>query len=158
MLEAGEIDALISADVTKCMLEHSPKVGRLFLDYREVESDYYRRTGILPIMHTVVMRRDLLAQPPELSQAVYKGFCEAKQTAEEEYRHGLIFNSMGTMFPWFSELVEKDIAVLGEDWWPYGIQANRKSIDGVLRYHHEQGITDRLFTLQDIFVPGLLAT
>lgn len=158
MLEAGEIDALISADVPKCMLEHSPKVGRLFLDYREVESDYYRRTGIFPIMHTVVIRRDLLAQHPELSQAVYKEFCDAKQTAEEKYRHGLIFNSMGTMFPWFSELVEKDIAVLGEDWWPYGIQANRKSIDAVLRYHHEQGITDRLFTVQDIFAPGLLAT
>ena len=158
MLESGEIDALISADVPKCMLEHSPRVGRLFPNYREVESDYYRRTGIFPIMHTVVIRRDLLAQHPELSHAIYRGFCDAKKIAEEKYKHELIFNSMGTMFPWFSQLVEDDIAMLGEDWWPYGIEANRQSIEAVLRYHHEQGITERLFTVEDIFLPQLLAT
>ncbi|WP_263381286.1 substrate-binding domain-containing protein [Granulicella arctica] len=158
MLEAGEIDALISADVPKCMLEHSPKVGRLFPNFREVESDYYKHTGIFPIMHTVVVRRDLLAKHPELSQFIYKGFCDAKKTAQEKYKHGLIFNSMGTMFPWFSQLVEEDLAVLGEDWWPYGIEANRKSIDAVLRYHHEQGITDRLFKIEDIFLPEFLTT
>ena len=158
MLEAGEIDALISADVPKCMLEHSPKVGRLFPNFREVESDYYKRTGIFPIMHTVVIRRDLLAKHPNLSQSIYNGFCDAKKATEEKYKHGLIFNSMGTMFPWFSQLVEDDVAVLGEDWWPYGIQANRNSIDAVLRYHHEQGITDRLFTIDDIFLPELLGT
>jgi 4,5-dihydroxyphthalate decarboxylase len=158
MLDAGEIDALISADVPKCMLEHSPKVGRLFPDYREVERDYYQRTGIFPIMHTVVIRRDVLAEHPELAQEVYKGFCDAKKAAEEKYQHGLIFNSMGTMFPWFSQLVDEDIAVLGEDWWPYGMTANRKAIDAVLRYHHEQGITDRLFTVEDIFLPELLTT
>jgi len=65
---------------------------------------------------------------------------------------------MGTMFPWFSQLVEDDVAVPGEDWWPYGIQANRKSIDAVLRYHYEQGMTDRLFTIEDIFLSELLAT
>ena len=158
MLEAGEIDALISADVPKCMLEHSPKVGRLFTDYQMIEQDYYKRTGIFPIMHTVVLRRDLLAQHPELAQSVYKGFCDAKGAAAEMYKHGMIFNSMGTMFPWFSQLVERDIALLGEDWWPYGVAANRKAIDAVLRYHHEQGLTDRLFTKEDIFVPELLTT
>lgn len=158
MLEAGEIDALISADVPKCMLEHSPKVARLFPRYREIETEYYKRTGIFPIMHTVVIRRDLLKQHPELSQSIYKGFCDAKKAAEEKCKRGLIFNSMGTMFPWFSQLVEEDVALLGETWWPYGIQANRKAIDAVLRYHHEQGITDRLFTIEDIFLPELLTT
>ena len=81
-----------------------------------------------------------------------------KKAAEEKYRHGLIFNSMGTMFPWFSQLVEEGVVVLGEDWWPYGMAANRKAIDAVLRYHHEQGITDRLFAVADIFLPALLAT
>ena len=79
MLETGEIDALISADVPKCMLERSPKVGRLFPDYKEVESDYYRRTGVFPIMHTVVIRRDLLAQHPQLPSATYRGFCAANK-------------------------------------------------------------------------------
>ena len=158
MLEAGEIDALISADVPKCMLQHSPKVERLFLNYRQVEQDYYKRTGIFPIMHTVAVRRDLLTQHPELAQAIYKGFCDSKKAAEEKYKHGLIFNSMGTMFPWFSQLVEEDVAVLDDDWWPYGISANRKAIDAALRYQHEQGITKRLFAAEEIFVPELLNT
>ena len=158
MLEAGEIDALISADVPKCMLEHSPKVERLFLDYRQVEQDYHRRTGIFPIMHTVAVRRELLTEHPGLAQALYKALCVSKKTAEDQYRQGLIFNSMGTMFPWFSQLVEDDTTLLGEDWWPYGIAANRKALDAALRYQHEQGITDRLFTAEEIFVPELLTT
>ena len=68
MLESGEIDALISADTPKCVLETSPKVGRLFEDYEAVERDYYRRTGIFPIMHTVVVTRELAAKEPELDQ------------------------------------------------------------------------------------------
>ena len=158
MLESGEIDALISADVPKCILDHSTNVGTLFPDCREVERDYYKRTGIFPIMHTVVIRRELLNQHPELAQSVYKGFCDAKKTAEEKYKQGLIFNSMGTMFPWFSQLIEEDVAVLGEDWWPYGVAANRKAIDAVLRYHHEQGITDRPFTVENLFLPELMMT
>ena len=156
MLEAGELDALISADVPKCILENSPKVTRLFPDYPTVEREYYKRTGIFPIMHTVVIRKDILAQHPGLAQSVYRGFWESKKAAEEEYKHGVIFNNMGTMFPWFSKLITDDRAVLGEDWWPYGIEANRKAIDAVLRYHFEQGITNRLFKIEDIFLQELL--
>jgi 4,5-dihydroxyphthalate decarboxylase len=158
MLEAGEIDALISADVPKCILEKSPKVGQLFPDYQAVEREYYERTGIFPIMHTVVIRRDLLAQHPELAKAAYQGFCDAKKAAMDRYQHGLIFHNMDVMFPWFSELIDQDRRLLGDDWWPYGIQANRKAIDLILRYHFEQGVTDRLFTIEDIFAPQLLTT
>ncbi|RXH58793.1 4,5-dihydroxyphthalate decarboxylase [Granulicella sibirica] len=158
MLEAGEIDALISADVPKCMLDNSPKVGRLFADFETVEREYYERTGIFPIMHTVVIRKDLLVEHPELAKLAYQGFCDAKKAAVDEYEHGLIFNSMGTMFPWFGKLVNADRALLGDDWWPYGIEANRKALEAILRYHHEQGITDRLFTLREIFVPELMTT
>ena len=158
MLEAGEIDALISADVPKCILDNSSKVTRLFPDYKTAERAYYKRTGIFPIMHTVVIRRDLVTQQPELAKTVYQAFCNAKKTAVEQYKRGLIFNNMGTMIPWFSGLINEDLALLGEDWWPYGIQANRKAIDVILRYHFEQGITKRLFTIEDIFAPELLTT
>lgn len=158
MLEAGEIDALISADNPKCILEHSPQVGRMFEDYPMVEREYYQRTGIFPIMHTVVIRKDLLAKHPELALSIYNGFCDAKNACMEEYLHGKIFNNMGSMLPWFSHLIDKDIALLGNDWWPYGIEANRKAIDVILRYHHEQGITDRLYTVEDLFVTDLLHT
>lgn len=158
MLEAGELDALISADVPKCILQGSPKVGHLFEDYREVESEYFRRTGIFPIMHTVVIRKDLLEENPEIAKTVYKSFCDAKEAAVQKYEHGLIFNSMGTMLPWFSRLISDDRALLGKDWWPYGIGANRKAIEAVLRYHFEQGITERQFTPEEIFVPELMKT
>jgi len=158
MLEAGEIDALISADNPKCILERSPKVGRLFEDYPTVERDYYKRTGIFPIMHTVVIRRDLLAKYPELARNVYQGFCDAKEASVKDYQHGKIFNNMGTMFPWFSHLIDQNISLLGDDWWPYGMDANRKAVEVILRYHHEQGVTDRLYTVDDLFVTDLLNT
>ena len=158
MLESGEIDALISADNPKCILEHSSKVRRLFEDYPTVEREYYRRTGIFPIMHTVVIRRDLLAKHPELARNVYKGFCYAKEAASQEYQHAKIFNNMGTMFPWFSSLIDQDISLLGQDWWPYGMGPNRRAVELILRYHYEQGVTDRLFTIEDLFVADLLNT
>jgi hypothetical protein len=158
MLEAGEIDALISADNPKCILENSPRVGRLFEDYPAVEREYFKRTAIFPIMHTVVIRKDLLAENPGLAKTIYDGFCQAKEAAVKEYEHGRIFNNMATMFPWFSHLTTQDRALLGEDWWPYGIEANRKALEAVLRYNFEQGITPGLLKIEDIFVPELLNT
>ena len=158
LLEDGEIDALISADVPKCVLEKSPKVKRLFPDYEAVERDYYRRTGIFPIMHTVVVRRELAAEHPEIVRAVYQGFCDAKDAVQKQYKQGLIFNNMATMLPWFSQLVEQDRDLLGDDWWPYGMAANRQAVDTFLRYHYEQGLSKRRLTCEDIFVPELLGT
>lgn len=112
MLERGEIDALISADVPKCVLEGSPDVGRLWEDYVEVEREYYGRTGIFPIMHLVVVRREL-AEDRELMRSVYEGFCEAKGVVQGELRKGLIFNNMPVMVPWFSKLLEEDKNLMG---------------------------------------------
>jgi len=158
MLEAGEIDALISADVPKCVLAQSRKVGRLFEDYEAVERDYYRRTGIFPIMHAVVVTRELANAQPELVKAVYRGFCAAKDQMAEQYVKGMTFNNMTLMLPWLTKLIGDDRNLLGDDWWPYGIEANRAAIDAVLRYHHEQGLTERRLTIEEVFVPGLLDT
>jgi hypothetical protein len=158
MLERGEIDALISADAPKAILEGSPKVGRLFEDYEAVERDYYRRTGIFPIMHTVAVTRELAEEHPDLVKAVYHGFCTAKDRMQEQYVKGMRFNNMAIMLPWFSKLIEEDRALLGDDWWPYGVQRNRSAIDVVLRYHHEQGLTKRRLAIEDVFFPGLLNT
>ena len=158
MLERGEIDALISADVPKCVLEKSPKVGRLFADYEAVERDYYRRTGVFPIMHAVVVKRELAEENPDLVKAVYRGFCAAKDQMAEQYVKGMTFNNMTVMLPWLTKLIGDDRELLGDDWWPYGVKANRAAIDAVLRYHHEQGLTARRFRIEDVFVPGLLDT
>ena len=158
MLEAGEIDALISADIPACVLRKSPKVGLLFEDYETVERDYFGRTGIFPIMHTVVVKADLVREQPDLIKAVYQGFCDAKRAMVEQYVKGMTFNNMQTMIPWLTGLIGQNRDLMGEDWWPYGVNANRAAIDAVLRYHHEQGLTKRRFAVEDIFVPYVLDT
>ena len=158
MLERGEIDALISADIPKAVLEGSVKVGRLFEDYETIEHDYYKRTGIFPIMHTVVVTRELADNHPDLVRAVYQGFCAAKDGMEQQYVKGMTFNNMNIMLPWLTKLIGQNRALLSDDWWPYGIRRNRAAIDAILRYHHEQGLTRRRFAIEEVFVQDLLDT
>jgi hypothetical protein len=157
MLEAGEIDALISVDVPQALLDGSPKIARLFPDYKTVEREYYRRTGIFPLMHIVAIRTELLEQPG-LAWAVYRAFTQAKEIPARRYRDGAAKQHMAVMTPWFSELFAENQCLLGQDWWPYGVEANRKAVDTFLRYHYEQGLSARLLTSEDIFVPDLLGT
>ena len=158
MLESGEIDALISANVPKCFLQGSPKVARLFPDYKTAEQNYYRNTGIFPIMHLVAVRKDVLARNPDLARRVYNAFCAAKDVTANQYKMGQIFNNMATMVPWFTQLLGETRQLLGDDWWPYGMKANHKTIDTFLRYHFEQGISKRRLTCEEIFTPELLDT
>jgi ABC-type nitrate/sulfonate/bicarbonate transport system substrate-binding protein len=158
LLEAGEIDALLSVDVPQSLLDGSTtKIRRLFVDYETVERDYYRRTGIFPMMHVVAIRREF-AQDQALVEAVYRAFGRAKEIVQEHYRATAAKQHMSVITPWFSELFAENRALLGEDWWPYGVDANRSAVDTFLRYHHEQGLSQRLLTSEDIFVPGLLDT
>lgn len=158
MLESGQIDALISADIPKCILEKRPTVGRLFEDYESIERAYFERTGIFPIMLTVVVERSFATANPEVVKAVYEGFCAAKAATIEQYTKGMTFNNMATMLPWFTKRIDEDRDVLGDDWWPYGLNKNFDAIDTYLRYHYEQGLSKRRVTCEEIFVPELLAT
>lgn len=160
LLEAGEIDALVSADIPKCILERSPKVARLFPDYVKTEREYFERTKIFPIMHAVVVKRELAEESPALVRAVYDAFCKAKDLAAEQYVKGLTFNNMAMMLPWLTRLVEEDLAVFGKDWWPYGMAANRNTVETFLRYHAEQGLGrhGKKLTCEDVFVRELLDT
>jgi ABC-type nitrate/sulfonate/bicarbonate transport system substrate-binding protein len=157
MLESGEIDALISVDAPMALLQGSTKIARLFPDYESVERDYYRRTGIFPPMHIVAVRKELVHGTEEL-RAVYRAFVEAKDLAERKYLADAPKQHMSLVTPWFSSLFEANRRLLGEDWWPYGLQANRKAVDTYLRYHYEQGLSERLLTSQDIFIPEFLDT
>ena len=158
MLEAGEIDALISVDVPQCVLNRSPQVARLFPDYEAAERAYYKNTGIFPIMHTIVIRKELLTQHPGLAQTLYRGFRDSKEVVMEQYRQGALKQHMAVMIPWFSQLFDENRHLLPDDWWSYGVEANRKTIDTFLRYHFEQGLSQRRLTCEDIFVPELLET
>ncbi|MEC3917890.1 4,5-dihydroxyphthalate decarboxylase [Nocardia sp. CDC160] len=156
MLDAGEIDALFSANVPQCVLDGSPNVARLFPDFEPLERDYYRRTAIFPIMHTIVVRKDLLQARPRLAQDVYRAFTQAKERAAEHYRRGRRLYQVQTMVPWMNALIDRDIDQLGADWWPYGIAANHAALDTYLRYHFEQGLSSRRWKVDDVFAPELL--
>ncbi|MEW2518439.1 4,5-dihydroxyphthalate decarboxylase [Actinacidiphila alni] len=157
MLESGEIDALISVDVPQALLNGSTKIARLFPDYETVERAYYRRTGIFPAMHIIAVPREL-ATRADLMLALYRAFDQAKQLAQDTYRRGALKQHMGVITPWFSSHFEENLELLGDDWWPYGLAANRTVLDTFLRYHHEQGLSRRLLTSEDIIVPALLDT
>jgi 4,5-dihydroxyphthalate decarboxylase len=155
MLEAREIDALISNDVPHAVLNGSTKVARLFPDYETVERDYYRRTGIFPTMHIVAIRRELAGQR-DLVGALYRAYSEAKELVQQAYRDDAAKQHFEVITPWFSELFAENRALLGEDWWPYGLKRNLTAVDTFLRYYYEQGLSQRRLTSEDIFVPELL--
>ncbi|MVU81932.1 4,5-dihydroxyphthalate decarboxylase [Nocardia sp. ET3-3] len=156
MLDAGEIDALFSANVPQCALDGSPNVARLFPDFEPLERDYHRRTGVFPIMHTVVVRRDLVGEHPDLVREVYRAFTRAKNDAADRYRRNRRLYEVQTMVPWMNALVERNDEQFDQDWWPYGIAANRTAVETYLRYHYEQGLSSRRWRIEDVFAPELL--
>ncbi len=109
-------------------------------------------------MHTVVIRRDLLTQRPDLAHALYHGFTEAKEVARKGYEQARMEQNGNLMIPWLTPLLEENLSLLSDDWWPYGLDANREAIDTYLRYFFEQGLSRRRLTCEDIFVPELLGT
>jgi len=115
-------------------------VRRLFPNYAEVERDYYRRTKIFPIMHTVVMRRDVYEANRWIAQSLLKAFVQAQR---KTYRDLSESHAFKTMLPWLPSHVEEARREMGDDWWPYGFAANRHTLDTFLRYHHEQGLSPR---------------
>jgi hypothetical protein len=119
-----------------------------------VERDYFRRTGIFPPMHLIAVRKEL-AERPGLAQAVYQAFSEAKDIVARQYLDGAAKQHMAVMTPWFSELFAKNRRLMSDDWWPYGVDRNRKAVDTFLRYHYEQGLSKNRLTSEDIFVPAL---
>lgn len=158
MLDAGEIDALFSANVPQCVLDGSPNVTRLFPDYEPVERDYHRRTGVFPIMHTIVIRRELVRERPDLAAAVCRAFTQAKDCAADRYRRDRRLYQVPTMVPWANALVERNSTEFPADWWPYGIAGNRATLDAYLRYHHEQGLSSRRWRIEDVFATEFLDT
>ena len=153
LLESGEIDALISARAPSSFLKGSPKVKRLFPNYKDVEIDYYKRTKIFPIMHVLVIRREVYNKHPWIARSLYKAFCEAKDVA---IRNMHISNTLASTLPWLSWEREQLREIFGPDWWPYGIEANRHVLEHLIRYMGEQGLLARQLAVEEIFAPNMV--
>jgi len=150
MLAAGEIDALHTPRIPRPFAAGDPRVRRLFPDVVAAEQSYFARTGIFPIMHVVVMRRDVYTAYPWVAQSLYKAFVEAKLVATER-----IYDSSALRFmePWLNQHLEQARDLLGDDYWSYGLDANRDVLATFLRYHHEQGLSHRQLTPEELFAP-----
>ena len=153
LLDKGEIDFLMTANNPLVFRRGSPNVRRLFPDYAAAEKDYFRRTRIYPIMHTVVIRREIYDRDPWVAVSLYTAFRRAK-----EYALRLISEtgSPKASFAWLQPLIEEEQSIIGRDWYPYGIEANRPSIDALLQYTFEQGLSDRKLAVEDLFAPSTL--
>ena len=155
MLADGELDALVTARAPSTFHQEPDKVKRLFPNYVEVEKEYYRRTRIFPTMHTVVIRRDVYAKNPWIAQSLTKAFTEAKMRAYDLYGQTA---ALPAMLPWLVSHTEEIRKEMGDDWWPYGLEPNRKALETFLRYHHEQGLSKRLFKPEELFARETLSS
>jgi 4,5-dihydroxyphthalate decarboxylase len=154
MLADGELDAVIAARRPSCFVSAHPKVSRLFPDYRAVERDYYRKTGIFPIMHALGIRRDVQDKHPWLAASVYKAFAQAKRLADAEFAET---TALKIGLPWVNAEYDETRALMGDDYWSYGLnEQNRKTLAAMARYSFEQGLAVRLLSVDEMFAESTL--
>jgi 4,5-dihydroxyphthalate decarboxylase len=148
LLEDGAIDAMIGSNVPKA-LGRNPRIARLFPNFPEVEADYYRRTGIYPIMHLVALKREVHERYPFVATSLYNAFCQAKDIALARMR----FDGMlATMMPWMLAQIETMDGIFGADPWPYGVEPNRKTLEALVTYLAEQHLIAKPIPVDDLFV------
>jgi 4,5-dihydroxyphthalate decarboxylase len=153
LLEQGELDGIISARAPSCFLRGAPNIARMFPDYRTAEMEYYRKTRIFPIMHVIGIRRSLVDRHPWLPVNVYKAFLEAKRLCMAELGQiGHLFCSL----PWSVAEHDATAALMGQDFWSYGLEANQNVLDAFVRYHREQGVSARLVAPRELFAESTL--
>ena len=150
LIESGEIDALFHAIEPRAYVKGHPQVARLFPDYRVVESAYFAKTGIFPIMHVVAIKKELLRQNPWLAEAVFNAYSQAKQMAYVEMAKKGWFQDM---LPWYGQELEETRALMGGNFYSYGIEANRKTLERLCRYSYQQGLSGRGLTVEELFDP-----
>jgi 4,5-dihydroxyphthalate decarboxylase len=155
LLLAGEIDGMISAREPASMIKRDLRIARLWPDYRTIEESYYKDTGIFPIMHAVVIKKETLEQHPWIAMNLFKVFEEAKKRSLQ--RLSSLVNSR-VAIPWSHIAVERAQTLFGEDVWPYGIEANRCTLEAFTQFCFEQGVTDRRVPPSELFPPQLTKT
>jgi len=153
MLASGEIDALHTARMPSTFVTAPDKVKRLFPDFVDVEKAYFRKTGIFPMMHTVAIRREVYEKNRWIAQSLFKAFAASQKAT---YQDLYVTAALKLMLPWLTAEVEETRALMGEDFWPYGFDKNEKTLATFLRYHHEQGLSKRLLTPEELFAPETL--
>ena len=155
LLLSGGCDALITAITPRAYDDGNPKIRPLFADVRATEQQYYKNTGLFPIMHAVGIRADVAKDKPWLPAAVMKMYSEAKQIAYDNLASTTVLR---TSLPWALDEYEETVKLMGDDYWRYGIEDNRKELEAVMRYTYEQGLVKRQMEFEPLFHPSTLDT
>jgi 4,5-dihydroxyphthalate decarboxylase len=152
MLLAGDLDAVLSARPPRSL---GSGIQRLFPDYQTAEEAYYKQTGVFPIMHVIVLRSDVLGRHPWLAMNLYKAFEEAKRRSIERLSD---ITASHAPFAWLAPSAERMKALFGEDFWPYGLDRNRKTLQAFVDFAFEQGVCHRQLALEELFPKQVLTS
>lgn len=155
MLATGEIDALYTPRAPQSFQEGSATVRRLFEPAGAAEVDYFMQTGVFPIMHVVVIRRDVYEKNRWLARSFFNAFAESKALCEQNFEETA---TMRYMLPWLFDEVDRTKAIMGDDFWSYGLENNVDTLRTFLRYSHGQGLAARLYEPHELFAPETLET
>ena len=151
MLVAGELHAAIYPEMLPSLRSNSPEVGLLFPDPKAAEIDYFRKTGIFPIMHTVVIRNEIIERNPWVAVSVLQAFQNAKELCYRRMRNPRVLALV-----WAEEHMKEQQAVFGKDPWPYNLEDNRANLEVAVRYAHDEGMIKTQPKLETLFVPSSL--
>ena len=151
MLDHGTIDGFIAPRPPSGAALKNPNIGWLFDDPTATAKDYYKRTGVFPIMHVVGVKKELAAQHPWLPGAVLKAFSQAKAVALEKLADT---SATKVTLPFVEEQLKAAREAMGEDYWSYGVAANLRTLETFVRHHHSQGLSARLMTVAELFHPA----
>ena len=151
MLVDGELDAIVSARAPSCFGESHPLVVRLFPDFKKVEQEYYRETGMFPIMHVIGVRRDVVQRYPWLPASLWKAFEQAKSACITSMKD---VGALEVTLPWLASHLVETSQLMGQDYWPYGVEDNRTVLEAMTRYSFEQGLSPRRMNVDELFAPG----
>lgn len=151
MLVDGQLDAAIYPEALPSFARGDPRVGRLFQRPKEVEREYFQRTGVFPIMHTVVVRNDVLRSFPWVAVSMLRAFREAKECCYQR-----LSDPRQTALAWVQDLLEEQRALLGPDPWPYALDPNRAALSTLIRYSESQGLIPRAPAVEELFAENTL--
>jgi len=148
LLEQGKIDAIIGTHLP-ASLKTNPDVVRLFPNYKEVEIEYYKRTGIFPIMHLIVIKKKLYDAHPFIAKSLFNAFESSKKAALLRMKN---YSALRYMLPWMTEEIDQLEEVFGEDPWTYGLETNSATINTMMKFMVQQGMIKKALSMDDLFV------
>lgn len=151
MLMDGELEAALYPETLPSIKKGSPKVGLLFPDAKAAEIDYYKKSGIYPIMHTVVVKQEILEKNPWVAVSLQQAFQRSKEICYERMKDPRNFTLV-----WVKETMQEQERIFGPDPWPYNLEDNRKALDAAVRYEYEQGMIKKKFPIEELFFPPSL--